>query len=70
MNGVDEAMDGDSGAGKIPDDLPKANVPDNNTGGFLFDWFCLFCDIFGASRNRRQDDTTTAAQYLQQTQAS
>lgn len=73
MNGIDaDAMDTDSKdeANKIPDDLPKPDVPDNNTQslGFLYDWFGLFLDIYGASRNKKPDDTSTAAAYLQQTQ--
>lgn len=71
MNGTDEnAMDTDSkdDINKIPDDLPKPHVPDNAQSGFLYDWFGLFFDIYGASRSKRPDDSSTAAQYLQQTQ--
>lgn len=71
MNGIDEnAMDTDSkdDVNKIPDDLPKPHVVDNAQCGFLYDWFGLFFDIYGASRNKKADDSTTAAQYLQQTQ--
>lgn len=71
MNGIDEnAMDTDSkdDVNKIPDDLPKPDVPDNAQSGFLYDWFGLFFDIYGASRNKKPDDSSTAAQYLQQTQ--
>jgi hypothetical protein len=71
MNGIDEnAMDTDSkdDVNKIPDDLPKPDVPDNAQSGFLYAWFGLFFDIYGASRNKKPDDSSTAAQYLQQTQ--
>ncbi len=71
MNGIDDnAMDTDSkdDANKIPDDLPKPDVPDNAQSGFLYDWFGLFFDIYGASRNKKPDDSSTASQYLQQTQ--
>ena len=71
VNGVDgNAMDTDSkeDVKKVPDDLPRPNVPDNATSGFLFDWFGLFFDIYGASRNKRPDDSSLAAQYLQHTQ--
>jgi hypothetical protein len=72
MNGIDEnAMDTDSkdDINKIPDDLPKPDVPDNAQSGFLYDWFGMFIDIYGASRNKKPDgDSSTASQYLQQTQ--
>jgi hypothetical protein len=71
MNGIDEnAMDTDSKdeVNKIPDDLPKPDVPDNAQSGFLYDWFGMFNDIYGASRNKKPDDASPAAQYLQQTQ--
>lgn len=71
MNGIDEnAMDTDSkdDVNKIPEDLPKPDVPDNAQCGFLYDWFALFFDIYGASRNKKPDDSSTAAQYLAQTQ--
>ena len=70
MNGVDEnAMDADSGAAnKVPDDLPISNLPDLSTRGCLFDWFALFSDIYTSSRNKKENDNSTAAQYLQQTQ--
>ena len=72
-NGIDEnTMETDSKdeVHKIPDDLPKPDVPDNAQSGFLYDWFGLFFDIYGASRNKKPDDSSTAAQYLQQTQVS
>lgn len=70
MNGMDDSMDADSkdDLHKIPDDLPKPDVPDNAQGGFLYDWFGLFLDIYSASHNKRPEEGTVAAQYLQQTQ--
>ena len=71
LNGIeDNAMDTDSkdDVNKLPDDLPKPDVPDNAQSCFLYDWFSLFFDIYGASRNKKPDDSSTAAQYLQHTQ--
>lgn len=76
INGVDEnAMDTDSkdDLTLIPDDLPRPQVPNECPGSaFLFDWFCLFNDIFRASRAKKpgQRDGTTAQAYLDQTQVS
>ena len=77
INGVDEnAMDTDSKDDLvIPDDLPRPQVPNECPGSaFLFDWFCLFNDIFRASAQRAkrsgQRDGTPAQTYLDQTQVS
>jgi hypothetical protein len=75
INGVDEnAMDTDSKDDLvIPDDLPRPQVPTECPGSaFLFDWFCLFQDIFRAQRvkSRGQRDGTPAQTYLEQTQVS
>ena len=78
INGVDEnAMDTDSKdeLTLIPDDLPRPQVPNECPGSaFLFDWFCLFHDIFRANaqraKNRGQRDGTPAQTYLEQTQVS
>ena len=78
LNGVDEnAMDTDSkdDLTLIPDDLPRPQVPNECPGSaFLFDWFCLFHDIFRASAQRAkkpgQKDGTPAQTYLDQTQVS
>jgi hypothetical protein len=73
MNGLDEnSMDTDSKddmALKYPDDLPRPDVPPEvtPTNSFLFDWFCLFTDIFRAQRRLGRPDTA-AAQYLHHTQ--
>jgi hypothetical protein len=78
INGVDEnAMDTDTKEEGlvIPDDLPRPQVPNECPGSaFLFDWFCLFHDIFRASAQRAkrpgQRDGTPAQTYLDQTQVS
>ena len=77
INGVDEnAMDTDSKDDLvIPDDLPRPHIPNECPGSaFLFDWFCLFQDIFRASAQRAkrpgQRDGTAAQTYLDQTQVS
>src|SRR4051794_37293068 len=77
INGVDEnAMDTDSKDDLvIPDDLPRPDIPNECPGSaFLFDWFCLFNDIFRASQQRAkrpgQRDGTPAQTYLDQTQVS
>ncbi|TPX08085.1 uncharacterized protein E0L32_010285 [Thyridium curvatum] len=53
-NGVgDDAMDTDSkdDIDKRPDDLPAPNIPTPAADScFLYDWFCLFWDIFNAQK--------------------
>ncbi len=74
VNGVDEnSMDTDSkdDLTLIPDDLPRPQVPNDCPGNsFLFDWFCLFNDIFKAQRSRKPNsrEMTAAHTYLEQTQ--
>ena len=71
MNGVDsDAMDMDADLkDDIPDDLPRPHLPNEGQGqGFLFEWFCIFSDLFAAQRNK--NDATTARTYLNQTQVS
>ncbi len=54
---------------KRPDDLPVANVPGVLTVNcFLYDWFCVFWDVFAAQRNLKPVPNGAAAQYLQHTQ--
>lgn len=73
VNGVDEnTMDTDSKEdlhSKRPDDLPipilPPDCPDNS---FLFDWWCLFWDIFGAQRKKPKPGDGPAMQYVQHTQ--
>jgi hypothetical protein len=77
INGLDEnAMDTDSKDDPlIPDDLPRPQIPGECPGSaFLFDWFCLFNDIYIASAQRAKKpghrDGSAAQQYLDQTQVS
>lgn len=70
VNGVEsdatmtDSKDGDKM--KIPDDLPRPNVPNDSQQSFLFDWFSLFWDIFWAQRKKGL--TNEARQYVQHTQ--
>ncbi|ODH41769.1 hypothetical protein ACO22_01347 [Paracoccidioides brasiliensis] len=75
MNGVDgDAMVTDSKdevKHRIPDDMPRPNIPPGQGGdfqqtSFLLDWFNLFWDIFWAQRKRSKNPE--AMQYVQQTQ--
>lgn len=65
MNGDAMDMDGNS---NIPDDLPRPGLQSDALGmGFLFDWFCLFNDMFHAQR-QKNTDPSMARQYINQTQ--
>jgi hypothetical protein len=65
MNG--DAMDMDENE-NIPDDLPRPRLESVSGGsGFLFDWFCLFSDMFSAQR-QKASDPSMARQYINQTQ--
>ncbi|PGG98816.1 hypothetical protein GX51_06612 [Blastomyces parvus] len=76
MNGVDgDAMATDSkddvNKARVPDDLPRPNIPPGPGGDvqqtpFLLDWFNLFWDIFLAQRKRSKNPD--AMHYVQQTQ--
>jgi hypothetical protein len=71
INGMDDnTMNTDSKDDislKWPEDLPRPDVPLDSAGSvFLFDWFCLFSDIFHAQRSK--DRSGVAGQYLQHTQ--
>ncbi|KAB8262828.1 hypothetical protein BDV32DRAFT_136269 [Aspergillus pseudonomiae] len=71
VNGVDgDAMMTDSKDGdkmKIPDDLPRPNLPsEGQQSSFLLDWFSLFWDFFWAQRKR--GNSNDVRQYLQHTQ--
>ncbi|KZF24265.1 hypothetical protein L228DRAFT_266612 [Xylona heveae TC161] len=72
VNGVDEnAMDTDSKDDvKRPDDLPTPNVPPLCPGNsFLFDWWCLFWDIFHSQRRKpKPSGGGPVEQYMQHTQ--
>jgi hypothetical protein len=56
MNGIDGDMmtDGKDGEKiKIPDDLPRAMLPNESTQtAFLLDWWGLFWEFFQAQRKR------------------
>ena len=70
MNGDAMDMDGNDDI-PIPDDLPRPSLPgpDSPGNGFLFDWFCLFHDMFQAQRQRgNPQDPSIPRQYINQTQ--
>lgn len=70
VNGMDpDAMmtDGKDGEKiKIPDDLPRPNLPSESASSFLLDWFSLFWDFFWAQRNK--GNRNDVRQYLHHTQ--
>lgn len=72
-NGLgDDAMDTDSKDdmdSKLPNDLPapKLPLPASETS-FLYEWFCLFWDIFHAQRAKGGNGPV--AQYVSHTQVS
>jgi hypothetical protein len=71
LNGLgDDAMDTDSKEGidsKLPEDLPAPKIPmPSSETSFLFDWFCLFWDIFQAQRSKAGGQAVN--QYLAHTQ--
>lgn len=70
VNGSDDAMDTDSKDdldAKLPDDLPppKLPMPASDTS-FLYEWFCLFWDIYNAQRAKGGNGTVN--QYFSHTQ--
>lgn len=69
VNGVDD-MDTDSKDDvRIPDDLPRPSLggPDPSGNSFLFDWYCLFSDVFQAQRTKGKPGQPSAIrQYLWQ----
>lgn len=54
INGAgDGPMDTDSKEdldSKLPDDLPPPKLPMTSDTSFLYEWFCLFWDIYNAQR--------------------
>jgi hypothetical protein len=70
VNGIDgDSMmtDGKDGEKiKIPDDLPRPNLPNESNSSFLLDWFSLFWEFFWAQR--RKGSQNDVRQYLQHTQ--
>ena len=70
-NGIgDDPMDMDSKSdidSKRPDDLPAPDVPMGLTDScFLYEWFCLFWDIYNAQRAKGGNGTVN--QYVAHTQ--
>ncbi|EWC45805.1 hypothetical protein DRE_05142 [Drechslerella stenobrocha 248] len=71
-NGIDDSMDGDrkdDGEGSERGaDLPLPKVPQDSSGGsFLYDWWSLFWDIFGARTGKAVSGPAVA--YVNQVQA-
>ena len=73
VNGIgDDPMDTDSKDdldSKLPDDLPppKLPIPTSDTS-FLYEWFCLFWDIYNAQRAKSGNPHVN--QYVSHTQVS
>ncbi|KAL3472439.1 hypothetical protein BJX99DRAFT_249687 [Aspergillus californicus] len=71
MNGVEGDVmmtDGKDGEKvKIPDDLPRPNLPsEGQQSSFLLDWFSLFWEFFWSQR--KKGNSADVRQYLQHTQ--
>ncbi|KAK3305146.1 uncharacterized protein B0T15DRAFT_493326 [Chaetomium strumarium] len=69
--GNGDAMDTDTKDGldqKRPDDLPAPNLPVPTPDScFLYDWFCLFWDMFNSQKGKGSSGQIN--QYVQHTQA-
>jgi hypothetical protein len=70
-NGLgDDPMDADSKDdmdSKLPDDLPAPKIPmPSSETSFLYDWFCLFWDMFQAQRSKT--GVQAVNQYVSHTQ--
>lgn len=72
VNGVgDDPMDTDSKDDvdpKLPDDLPPPKLPIASDSSFLYEWFCLFWDIYNAQRAKGGNGAVN--QYVAHTQVS
>lgn len=69
VNGVDDAMDTDSkeGVDGRPPNLPLPRLPmPASDSSFLYEWFCLFWDIFNAQRAKGGNGNVS--QYVAHTQ--
>ena len=67
-NGVDEDNDSKDEVKKRLAEMPIPKVPGNCPGdAFLYDWWCIFWDIWGASRQKTKS-ATSAGRYLDHTQ--
>lgn len=72
-NGLDDMMDADTNEDllKRTDGLPPAKIPPSCTDeSFLYDWWCLFWDIWHAQRSKTGKPGSAQSQYLAQTQVS
>jgi len=71
-NGLGDSMDADSKDGldqKRPDDLPAPNVPTPVADNcFLYEWFCLFWDMFNSQKGK--GSTSQVNHYVSHTQVS
>lgn len=69
VNGIDDSMDTDSKE-DYPSDLPRPKVPDSPPGSsFLFDWYCIFSEMFVAQRQKgKPGQLNVTRQYLAQTE--
>ncbi|KAK4040166.1 hypothetical protein C8A01DRAFT_15927 [Parachaetomium inaequale] len=69
-NGLGDAMDTDGKDGldqKRPDDLPAPNVPTTmHDSCFLYEWFCLFWDMFNSQKGKGSSGQVN--QYVHHTQ--
>lgn len=69
-NGLGDAMDTDGKDGldqKRPDDLPAPNVPTPVPDScFLYEWFCLFWDMFNSQKGKGSSNQVN--QYVHHTQ--
>lgn len=73
VNGAgDDAMDADNKDdidSKLPDDLPPPKLPmPASDQSFLYEWFCLFWDIYNAQRAKSGNPHVN--QYVNHTQVS
>jgi hypothetical protein len=68
---TDDAMDTDSKDdidSKLPEDLPLPKLPIASESSFLYEWFCVFWDIYNAQRLKGPNNTVN--QYVAHTQVS
>lgn len=69
-NGVGESMDVDNKDGidtKGPDGLPQPSIPNPSIDNpFLYEWFCLFWDMFNAQKGKSGNGQVNS--YINHTQ--
>ena len=69
-NGADEGDDVKDLDSKRPEDLPAPQLPRECPDScFLYEWWCLFWDMFNAQRGKG-DRGTNVSQYVTHTQVS